>query len=573
MEDKLECRVLTDFAELEVLSTDWTRLQTATGKGEIFQHFDWTAVWWKSFGKDHRFFTLIVLRKERIVGILPLALIGRRLRFLGYNVSDYNHFLAEPGEADAALERCLDTLRGHAGEWDEIQLENVPESSLLAESLRHLPRVWQRSIVATPGDPCPTMLLTENKHEVLKSSMDKLKRAVNRLRRANVLIFRHIEDPAEMAAHLPQFFKQHIRRSAMAGRRSGFLDHDYVSFYGNLLDRVGVDKVIRFSVLELGGQPVAYHFGLQYQGKYLWYKPSFDIDLWDLAPGQGMLWHLFEHQQTAGIEEFDFGRGDEAFKYRFSNHVRRNLNFTVYAPGYRSAIRRACRRVRETTKTLVGKSPKLEQAMKQTRDIWRDTLFLYRRAGTKPAMHKILRTSGIDKEESWVLFIDRSTSGAPSPREQDATTVKPISLGGLADMALTNPGILDEQALQKARELFRQKLSAWVVSAGGQEEILAWTSIDTELTAPAGKIELPDKAMIVLEIWPLIFRTKRKNYFNLLRQLSSTANAMGLTMWAVCPKRFLPAEDVLRGHGVIPKYRWVRSRILGKTRWEQHEFG
>lgn len=570
VEGKLECRVLTDFAELEELSTDWTRLQTAMGKGEIFQYFAWVAAWWQSLGKDCRLFTPVVLRQGRIVGILPLVLTGRRLRFLGYSVSDYNHFLAEPFEGNAALEVCLDTLRMYASEWDEILLENIPESSLLAECIRSLPGGWQRSMVRMPGDPCPTLLMADNKQDVLKSSMDKLKRAVNRLRRMDKLTFRHIVDPTEAAAHLPQFFKQHIRRSAMAGRRSGFLDEDYVAFYKNLLERVSPEKEIRFSVLELGGRAIAYHFGSLFNGKYLWYKPSFDVDLWELAPGQAMLWHLFEYLQTADVHEFDFARGDEAFKYRFSNHVRQNLNFTVYASGYRSAARRMYRWMREAAKELVRKSPVLERALKAVRGIWQDTCLSYRCEGAKAAWRKLLCTSVFDKEELWVVSIDSSN---PSMQGQYEGSVNEISLGGLADLAMSFPDTLKEDVMLKARELLRQKKTAWITSFDGSEQMLVWTSVGTELTTPTGTLPLPETVMLIHEIRPLMFGGTRQDFVAVLRRFASIAGAKDMSTWAVCPKRFLPSERALRERGVNPEYRWVRTRILGKTYSKQREFG
>lgn len=569
MEENLDCRVLTDFAELEKFSTEWTQLQTMTGKGEIFQHFTWIQAWWHSLRKDGRLFTPIVFRQGRVVAILPLVLTERRLRFLGHSVADYNHFLAEPDESDAALEICLDSLREHASDWDEILLENVPESSQLAKCIQNLPNNWQRSIVGMPGDPCPTLLMADNRRDVLKASMDKLKRAVNRLKRQDKLTFRHLEDPTEVAAHLPQFFNQHIRRSAIAGRRSGFLDENYVSFYKNLLERLGSEREIRFSVLELGGRAIAYHFGSLYDGKYLWYKPSFDVDLWDLAPGQVLLWHLFEYLQTAEVEEFDFGRGGESFKYRFSNHVRQNLSFIVYTRGYRSAALRMYSCIVESTKERVRKFPALDRAVKTLREKWRGTRLSYRRVGAMETLRKLLGIAVFDKEESWVVSIDSSN---PSAHGQSGVSINEISLGGLADLAMTFPDFLTEDVLLKARELLSQKKTAWIASIDESELIVIWTSVGAELSTPTGTFPLPGKAMLVLEIWPLTLRRGKLGFVAVLRQFAAIAGAMGLPTWAVCPKRLLPSERILLDRGVKPSYRWVRTQILGKTRWKYREF-
>lgn len=565
VEDNPQCRILTDFAELERLSADWNRLQSASGDGEIFQHFAWITAWWQSLGKGCRLFTPVVLRGGRVVAILPLVLDGRRLRFLGYSVSDYNHFLAEPDAGSAALQLCLDTLRAQAGAWDEVLMENVPESSLLAGCIRSLPVRWQRSMVATTGDPCPTMLLGANRQDVLKSSMDKLKRAVNRLRRTGNLSFRHITDPAEVAVHLPEFFRQHIRRSAVAGRRSGFLDANYVSFYRMLVERMDPEKEIRFSVLEHGGRAIAYHFGSLLHGKYFWYKPAFDVDLWDLAPGQAMLWHLFDYLRTADAKEFDFGRGDETFKYRFSNHVRKNLTLVFYAPRYRSVIARARGWMRGSVKRLVRKSPLLERVANAARAVWQGARLTYGHEGGIAASRKLFRSAVFDREVSWVISVDPSHRDAPVSRE---ISIREISLGGLADLALAYPELLEEEVMNKAREFFRQKKSAWIVSTGGSDRILLWTSNDGELTAPAAALPLPEKTMLVFEIRPLRSHPVGREVVAVLRQIASIAGAMGLGTWAVCTARLLPSERALHDAGVKPEHRWTRIRVLGMTFWK-----
>jgi hypothetical protein len=39
-----DCRVLTDFAELERLSSKWAALQSTGGQREIFQRFGWDEI-------------------------------------------------------------------------------------------------------------------------------------------------------------------------------------------------------------------------------------------------------------------------------------------------------------------------------------------------------------------------------------------------------------------------------------------------------------------------------------------------------------------------------------------------
>jgi hypothetical protein len=48
------------------------------------------------------------------------------------------------------------------------------------------------------------------------------------------------------------------------------------------------------------------------------------------SPGQVLLQELIEYAYAQGFDEFDFGVGKEAFKYRYSNKVRRNNSFKIF---------------------------------------------------------------------------------------------------------------------------------------------------------------------------------------------------------------------------------------------------
>lgn len=566
----LDCRVLTDFSELERYSADWSRLQTSADRGEIFQDFNWIQAWWQELRKDSRLFAPIVLRHDRVVAILPLVLAQRRLQFLAHSVSDYNHFLAEPGESRAALEMCLDSLLERKSDWDEIRLDNVPESSLLNECLRDLPRRWQRWLVRMDGGSCPTLLLGENRQETLKTLLSKesLKRPVRRFKRLGKLGFRHIEDRSEISNHFGQFLQQHIRRSAMAGRRSNFLAEDYISFYKNLLDRLDPRVEIRFSVLTLDDRPIAYHFGTLSGSKYLWYKPAFDVDLWELSPGQVLLWHLFEHLQTIEAREFDFGLGDESFKFRFCNQVRQNLRFSILVPGYRSALRKTAWSAMESVRKRVRNAAALHRIAKALHEQCQDLRLSYQRKGLAAALAKFFGDKIYRREEAWLVSVDASAGNVPA---QSQVVVDKTTLGGLADLALAFPDILTEEQLMEARQLLRQEMTAWVARVDGSPRMILWTSIGTELQRPNGAIPLSEKTLILSEIWSLTADAADR-FMSMLRQTADIAKDMNLPAAAVCPGRLLPPRQTLPNAGIRPLYRLQHTRFFGKDRWKQHEF-
>jgi len=565
----LDSKIATEFHDLERYAADWTRLQNVGERQDIFQDFKWIDAWWQTLGQRCRLFTPIAFRDGRVVAILPLVLDGRELKFLGYNVSDYNNFLAESDEAHKALEACLEALDAQNQYWDQIRVENIPQASLMADCLQRLPTRWRHRMVAGPGDGCPTMLLKDDKAGTLKARKSKLKSVVKRLARDGQLDFRHIERKEEVDGHLRQFFRQHIERSAIAGRRSNFLDKDYVAFYTALLRRFETSGNVRFSVLEVNGHPVSYHFGFQYAGKYLFYKPTFDVDYWDLSPGQALLAYVFEYLDASDVQEFDFGRGDESYKQRFSNHVRQNVNFTIYGASYRSKWRMVIAQAGDMFKAALKRSPHLEQAARKIQTVGQELRASRARFGVWPAFRKLLWDPIFVKEEFWAVAWE------PKDRErvdQDPVSVRKASLAELAYRSVDMPKVLTDRELLAARNLIRQKMTPWIVSKGPSVQAVVWTMVDTLGRYSGGAIPHGEDVMLAAEIWPFPGGDPAINVLSVLPHLIPTAEAMNLTLWGILPSRLMPSRKMVLRQGANRMYRLVRMCVFGRcsTVWQAY---
>jgi CelD/BcsL family acetyltransferase involved in cellulose biosynthesis len=84
--------------------------------------------------------------------------------------------------------------------------------------------------------------------------------------------------------------------------------------------------------VDLNGKPVAFHLGFCYRGEYMWYKPTFDVELARSSPGEVLLRQLLLAALEEGANVFDFGLGDEAFKARFATQVNSVRNWGLYPP-------------------------------------------------------------------------------------------------------------------------------------------------------------------------------------------------------------------------------------------------
>ena len=449
-------RVLTRFEELEELADEWERLRGLVPRGTIFQHFAWARAWIDAFGAEHSLCAPVVWEGGRPAAILPLVRDGARLRFLGHSASDYNAILCPPERAAEMFERSLPALTESAPGWKTLWLENVPADSPLAGALQALPRGARRLTHVQPPVDCPALVLGEGKEDVLARLLnkDKVRKTSRMLERLGSVSFRHLAPGEEMHEHLPQFFQQHIRRQALAGRVSRFVEERGMRFVRALVDRLSSRRELRFSVLEVQGRPAAYHLGFESGGVFYYYKPAFDVDLWEQSPGQVLLYHLFKYVAGGEIVEFNFGVGGEGYKYRFANETRLNLTFEISRPGWRGLLRTASRNLRRSAVGFVRATPPLLKSAETLRDAPRALRGFFASDGVRTYR---LRDGGLG----------------------EGYELRRVTLAGLADASLTWPG-LDAAALQRARERIRRGEAAHLLLQGEAVRQVVWAMKEGE---------------------------------------------------------------------------------------------
>lgn len=338
----LSCRIITAFQELETLFADWNRLWKAAPRPEVFQSPGWARAWMRAFGGGLQIRTAVLYHGAEAVAILPLIESDGTLRFIGHTTSDYNDILCEPEFAVEALVLALDEL-ARLGGWRRLMLENIREDAPLARAMATLPPRWQSLMQPLPPSSCPTLILEEGKEQLLNAILqkDKVKKTRKTILRLGEVTFSELTSAPDVLKYLPDLAAQHIARCVLDDRVSQFLREDYMAFYRYMIGELCADQLLRFCVLEVGGKPAAYHLGFEVAGRFLFYKPTFDIDLWDYSAGQVLLFRLLESFLTSPTREFDLGQGDETYKNRYANAVRQNLTSVVYAPGLSGRVQRA----------------------------------------------------------------------------------------------------------------------------------------------------------------------------------------------------------------------------------------
>lgn len=541
------CRLLRDAAAIDAVAPEWDRLWRARSPRHVFQGYAWHRAVLDAH-PERAPCVAVVEEGERAAGLLPLWVEGRRARFLGAPYGDYNDLLADAARAGDVLQAMLGAL--DAARLGELVLESVRGDAQLRQAAGALPPAARRRLHCAFAAPCPTALLAAVPGVVEgvagKKSLRRHERALAAL---GPVRFRHLESREEAAALLPAFFAQHQERRALAGGRSLFAAPGARRFYAALVERLGLETV-RFSVLEVDGAPVAFHFGFECDGRLVWYKPAFAVEHADLGVGEVLLGRLFAYAGARGLEELDFTRGGEAFKDRFANAARAVYRLTIAPPGLAGHARVLRRHLAD-----VLRSSPLAAPLRALRSARRRA----RRTGAGAALAGAWRRYVHARDE--VALFHRARAAGPAP--PSACTLRTATLGDLARLASDHPERFDAGRLRAARRRLRAGDRPFLAQGEGGLVLLAWMGRRPEVAAfgegeDAAPLLLEGEGALIDDVWAAPAGRAPEAAAEALRALAAAAPAEDV--WLCADARDTALARALGQAGFAERRRFVRER-------------
>jgi CelD/BcsL family acetyltransferase involved in cellulose biosynthesis len=214
----------------------------------------------------------------------------------------------------------------------------------------------------------PTRLFKDPVEDKKLLKKKSLKRHYNYFARNGRLECKNCKGAEEILNYMNIFFQQHIERRAMSETRSQFLDEREKTFYEELVKALAPTGWLVFSVVLFNDRPLAFHLGFEYAGRFIWYKPTFNVEYSEHSPGEVLIKYLFEYALERGLHEFDFAIGEETFKYRFANHIRVNYEVRIFRHRLRYYIHRSWLQ----TKALIKRYPSLANPARALLRSWKN---------------------------------------------------------------------------------------------------------------------------------------------------------------------------------------------------------
>jgi CelD/BcsL family acetyltransferase involved in cellulose biosynthesis len=354
--------LVSDLNILCARKAEWNRLAEQSTTSTIFQTFEWHISWWKTLSDGARPLVLLVERADELVGIAPLMICRRRelgrvrrvIEFIGAGASDYCDFIIDPSQHDV-LPLMMRWLAEQGRMWDLLRLTNIPEASPTLSALQAISSHYGCKIDIRALYQAPTRVFGDTAADQQLVRKKSIRSPYNYFRRQGELEFKNCTSVEEIMVYLDRFFQQHTQRWALTDTPGPFLDERQRAFFHELVQALAPTGRLLFSVLLFNQIPIAFHCGFEYGKRIVYYKPSFNVDYFKHSPGLVLLKYLLEYALERGVAEFDFSIGEESYKYRFANRVRKNYMVRVF----RHTMSYQFDRFLLDTKSLIKRSPAL----------------------------------------------------------------------------------------------------------------------------------------------------------------------------------------------------------------------
>lgn len=545
----LRSEIITDFDQLLSLEEAWSELEEQSSSATIFQSLSWTRAWWNAFGKHLSLATVVVRDGNGILGILPLLRSGGQLRFVGTPGADYCDCLCIEEIAPEVIATALRALL-KLDDWKTCRLANLRDESQFARHAGQLPKDVSEHFTLAPTAIRSALVLGEERDKWIAAMRRKpaLKRHLNKLYRSGPVRFRHVETREEAHKLLHTLFQHHIYRRAMAGEYSQFLSPDWREFYRALVDELDLRNQLRFSVLELDGKPVACHLGFEKHRTLVLYKPTFDIDAWELSPGDVLLSELLGYASERKLEEVDFTIGSEQYKEHFTNDSR-----DIYC-GFldRTPVRATLRRFVEPISHLTRSVPLRKAAQRLARVMSRA------RASYRRTVHGFV---------SGLVYApcgdSKSNSTTPETHPSPVPPLEMIRLSDLTALAIHQPVLLEGQLLQEYRARLRAGGRCYLLD-NGNSPAMAW--VRRVPLSPTQGCEKAIQADVLYDLRHVCTQEHCSLGLESLEWFTSLARGHGTLPW-VCVSRFDHSTRAIVEKAEF-EYRKDLTQFVRKAIWQ-----
>jgi CelD/BcsL family acetyltransferase involved in cellulose biosynthesis len=295
----------------------------------VFGSAGWVIPWIEVYAPTSKLFCILFFdENDELVGFVPAMLVRKCqlkiMKFIGSPLNDFNEIIVEPRLQEAVFKLLFDTLLVHAGEWDLFDCELLSESQmqLLTQCEACLAKFCYRQLhpIESPVIDLPSTI-QEYYGRMSSAWRHRFKGSMNKICKNGEFKFSIFVDYEDIRQYLNQFDRYRLDCWRKRNQDKDLTELSQGETFLQFMDRVAEETArshsIAFPCLTCNGRVAAMGIYFLSSDGILNYMKSWNIEYLNFSPGKVLELNMIEYAINYGVKKFDFGRGNESYKYDF----------------------------------------------------------------------------------------------------------------------------------------------------------------------------------------------------------------------------------------------------------------
>jgi CelD/BcsL family acetyltransferase involved in cellulose biosynthesis len=320
--DSISYQVVTRLSDIHSISSDWDSLLERSPCNRAFSSSSWFLAACRHVPLMSPY-VILARRGETLVGVLPLALThdGEIAGFPG-RFSDYNDLVALPEESHV-LAGLLNYAISGSKSYKRVVLSNIRRDSNCMRAVQVLRLTGHRGGPISQDRICRYIRLSSGYEEYLATRgrrFRKTLRYAHRQATSNNVEVRQLEVEHFPWDQLPDvFLSLHLSRM---GVKSCFASAEGESFAREMLPKLFAERRMQVFALFEQEKPIGIDLCMVGVNSLCAWNGGFSPEAEHWSPGRLLIDTEIKQAYAMQLEEYDFMRGEEDYKFGWATHSR-----------------------------------------------------------------------------------------------------------------------------------------------------------------------------------------------------------------------------------------------------------
>lgn len=356
-------RVFKQPGAIAYLYHDWKDLAEKSNQ-LICMSPDWVSSWWEHFGqnKNRSLYIITVHDNGKMVAIFPLykgittiggKVIEQRLQLIGsggnrneqwgfsdeYGISDFLDFIVDPDYKESVADLFISLLCDNELSNNRIILHQLRDDSYIKNFIYPSLLDKKYPVKIDKSDICPYIDLnqSDNLLSYVEQCKSNARRRFRQTFRAEGINKEFIIEEAQTLSEIEEMINNlmilHQKRWNEVGFPGAFYDQRFIEFFKEIALIAHQNKQLWLKQAVDSQGVCAVRMLLLYNGRYYDYMSGYDDNSPSARyrPGIALLLNLINDSFDKNVNIIELLRGDEGYKYDFTQNEITNWDITIPA--------------------------------------------------------------------------------------------------------------------------------------------------------------------------------------------------------------------------------------------------